>query len=134
MMNVIPSALEPEKLKVSPEVASLVERRPHGRALEAPFYTSREIFEIDMKLIFGQHWVYVAVESEIPEPGDYVTIDLHKNSIVLVRDDNGDVQAFHNVCRHRGSRLCNEHTGQVGNLVCPSPPGPNDLESKTLFA
>src|SRR3546814_20099748 len=87
-----------------------------------------------MKLIFGQHWVYVAVESEIPEPGDYVTIDLHKNSIVLVRDDNGEVKAFHNVCRHRGSRLCNEHTGSVGNLVCPYHQWTYDLEGKLLFA
>src|SRR3546814_19564073 len=88
MMNVIRMALEPEKLKVSPEVASLVERRPQGRALEAPFYTSREIFEIDMKLIFGQHWVYVAVASEIPEPGAYVPIDLPKNSNLLVPEAN----------------------------------------------
>src|SRR3546814_11560732 len=96
MMNVIRMALEPEKLKVSPEVASLVERRPQGRALEAPFYTSREIFEIDMKLLFGQHWVYVAVESELPEPGDYVTINLQKNSIVLAPDYNGEHNAIQN--------------------------------------
>ena len=133
-MNVIRMVVEPEKLKVSPEVRSLVERRPPGRALEAPFYASREIFEIDMKLIFGRHWIYVAVESEIPEPGDYVTIDLMNNSIVLVRDDNGQVKAFHNVCRHRGSRLCNEHTGSVGNLVCPYHQWTYDLEGKLLFA
>src|SRR3546814_2748463 len=87
-----------------------------------------------MKLIFGQHWVFLAVATESPEPGDYVTIDLHKNSIVLVRDDNGEVKAFHNVCRHRGSRLCNEHTGSVGNLVCPYHQWTYDLEGKLLFA
>lgn len=133
-MNVIRMAVEPEKLKISPETAALIGRRPPGRPLEAPFYTRREIFEIDMKLIFGQHWIYVAAEAEIPEPGDYVTIDLLKNSIVLVRDDNGEVKAFHNVCRHRGSRLCNEHTGSVGNLVCPYHQWTYDLEGKLLFA
>lgn len=127
-------ACEPGKTKVSPEIAALVENRKPGHALDAPFYISPEVFEADMKLIYGQHWIYVAVESEIPEPGDYITVDIHRNSVVVVRDDDNAIKAFHNVCRHRGSRLCNEHKGSVGNIVCPYHQWTYDLEGKLLFA
>ncbi len=97
----------------------LLERRRQGHSLEAPFYLSDEVFQADVQRIFGQHWIFVAVEPQIPEPGDYVTVDIGRNSILILRDDDNEVQAFHNVCRHRGSRLCAAHQGSVGNLVCP---------------
>lgn len=97
----------------------LLERRRPGYSLEAPFYLSDEVFQSDMRSIFGEHWIFVAVEPQIPEPGDYITVDLGRNSVLIVRDDDGAVQAFHNVCRHRGSRLCASHRGSAGNLVCP---------------
>jgi glycine betaine catabolism A len=97
----------------------LLERRRPGYSLEAPFYLSDEVFQSDMQSIFGEHWIFVAVEPQIPEPGDYITVDLGRNSVLIVRDDDGAVQAFHNVCRHRGSRLCASHRGSAGNLVCP---------------
>jgi len=97
----------------------LLERRRQGHSLEAPFYLSDEVFQADVQRIFGQHWIFVAVEPQLPEPGDYVTVDIGRNSILILRDDDNEVQAFHNVCRHRGSRLCAAHQGSVGNLVCP---------------
>ncbi len=97
----------------------LLERRRPGYSLEAPFYLSHEVFQADVQRIFGQHWIFVAVEPQIPEAGDYLTVDVGKNSIIILRDDDNEVQAFHNVCRHRGSRLCASHRGSVGNLVCP---------------
>lgn len=60
----------------------------------------------------------MAAEAELPEPGDYVTVDLGSYSIIVVRDDDEDVRAFHNVCRHRGARILNEERGSVGNIVC----------------
>ena len=50
---------------------SLIARRQPGHSLESPFYTSPEIFAADMEYIFGRHWIYVAVEPEIAEAGDY---------------------------------------------------------------
>ncbi|WP_227816757.1 aromatic ring-hydroxylating oxygenase subunit alpha [Nitrogeniibacter aestuarii] len=106
-------------MKVSNEVRELIASREAGFNLEAPFYTSDEIFNLDMEVIFGQHWVYVGVEPDIPEPGDYFTVKLGRASIVVLRDDDMNVTAFHNVCRHRGAELCSEQKGSVGNLVCP---------------
>lgn len=101
------------------EVADLVAGRVPGHSLATPFYASREVFDLDVDLIFGRHWIFVAAEAEIPEEGDYVTVDLDTESVIIVRDDDGGVNAFRNVCRHRGARLLDGRCGAVGNIVCP---------------
>lgn len=97
----------------------LLARRTPGYSLEAPFYTSQEIFDLDVAAIFRAHWLFVAAGTEVPEPGDFVTVDVGPYSVIIVRDDDEQVRAFHNVCRHRGSRLLDDRQGCVGNLVCP---------------
>ena len=101
------------------EIESLVKSREVGYSLEAPFYTSPEIFDLDVQAIFARHWLFSAAESEIPEAGDYVTIDIGPYSVIILRDDDEDIRAFHNVCRHRGSRLLKGPCGEIGNIVCP---------------
>ena len=61
----------------------------------------------------------MAAEAELPEPGDFVTVEVGPSSVIIVRDDDEEVRAFHNVCRHRGSRILDDDRGSVGNLVCP---------------
>ena len=101
------------------DVAGLIANRRPGYTLPAPFYLSPEVFAQDLRQIFGRHWIYVGVEPEIPEPGDFFTVELGSDSILIVRDDDMTVRAFHNVCRHRGARLRAPGSGIVGNLVCP---------------
>ena len=101
-----------------PDVGDLVARRPAGQSLEAPFYVSEEFFDLDIEAVFARSWLFVAAEAELPEPGDYVTVDIGSYSVIVVRDDDEDVRAFHNVCRHRGARILNEERGSVGNIVC----------------
>ena len=72
------------------------------------------------EFIFSRHWVFAAFEGEIPEAGDYVTVTFGRYSIIIVRDDDGSINAFHNVCRHWGSRILDDKQGSVGNLVCPA--------------
>ena len=105
-------------MKISDALRSLIARRQTGYSLEAPFYLDQELFDLDMAAIFGRHWIQVAVEPDVPEPGDFVTVEIGRNSILIVRDDDMAIKAYHNVCRHRGSRLCTEDKGTVGNLVC----------------
>jgi len=76
----------------------------------------------------------VAVEPDMPEPGDYVTVELGSDSILIVRDDDMQIRAFHNVCRHRGARLCNGEKGTVGNIVCPYHSWTYNLEGQLMFA
>lgn len=98
--------------------ADLIARRPAGQSLEAPFYVGQEFFDLDIEAVFARSWLFVAAEAELPEPGDYVTVTIGSYSVIVVRDDDEDVRAFHNVCRHRGARILNEERGSVGNIVC----------------
>jgi Rieske 2Fe-2S family protein len=100
-------------------LASLLARRKPGYSLDAPFYTDPEIFAADMEIIFGRHWIYVGVEPDLPEAGDTMTIDIGgRHAVLLVRHDDMSIKAYHNVCRHRGSRLVHDYKSSVGNLVC----------------
>ena len=101
------------------DLMTLINGRASGYSLEAPFYTSQDFFDLDMSAIFTKHWLFVAAEAELPEPGDFVTVEVGPSSVIIVRDDDEEVRAFHNVCRHRGSRILDEERGSVGNLVCP---------------
>lgn len=112
----------------------LLARRRPGYSLEAPFYLSDTILQADIEHIFGKHWIFVAVEPQLPEAGDYITVDFGTNSILIVRDDDMQIQAFHNVCRHRGSRLCASQQGAVGNIVCPYHQWTYDLSGKLIHA
>jgi Rieske 2Fe-2S family protein len=104
-------------LPTTPLQRLLRERLP-GHSLPAPFYLSPEVFEADMAHIFGKHWIYVGVEPDVAEEGDVAIFDIGRTSIAAVRDDDGEVRAFHNVCRHRGARLVTNEKTTVGNLVC----------------
>ena len=72
------------------EIAAMVERREVGYSLESAFYASQEVYDLDMKAIFGEHWIFVASEAEIPEPGDFVTVEIDTQSLIIVRDDDDD--------------------------------------------
>lgn len=98
---------------------ALIAARRAGFTLPAPFYLSDEVFAHDLRLIFGRHWIFVGTEPEIAEPGDFFTVEIGPDSVIIVRDDDMTVRAFHNVCRHRGARLRPAGRGIVGNLVCP---------------
>ena len=100
-------------------IESLVKSRAIGYSLEAPFYTDRKLFDLDIEAVFAKHWLFSAAEAEIPDAGDYVTVDIGPYSVIIVRDDDEEIRAFHNVCRHRGSRLLKDPCGSVGNIVCP---------------
>ncbi|SLN55842.1 Naphthalene 1,2-dioxygenase subunit alpha [Aquimixticola soesokkakensis] len=101
-----------------PDIAALVARREAFKSLEAPFYTAAEIYDLDLEAIFGKMWIFVASDAELPEPGDCVTLSVGTTSVLLLRGDDEEVRAFHNVCRHRGAKLINEPTATIGNIVC----------------
>ena len=103
---------------IDPRVARLVADRRPGYSLASPFYHDRGIFDLDVSAIFARGWIFVATEAEVPEPGDYRTVGIGSHSVILVRDDDEQVRAWHNVCRHRGARILNDEQGSVGNIVC----------------
>lgn len=105
-------------MRFSADIQELVSRREKGKSLEAPFYNASEILDLDIAVIFNRHWIFVAVEPELPEPGDCITVEVGRASILLLRGDDMEIRAFHNVCRHRGAKLIDERATTIGNIVC----------------
>jgi len=120
-------------MTIREDVRAMLERRKVGYTLEAAFYNSPDIYELDLAMVFGRHWICVGVEPDLPEPGDFLTVELGRASVIVVRDDDLSIHAFHNVCRHRGARLCAESTGSVGNLVCPYHQWTYDLKGNLVY-
>jgi Rieske 2Fe-2S family protein len=97
----------------------LIEARKPGFSLEQPFYTSEAVFQEDMKRVFLHHWLFAGHIGRVPKGGDYFTLELGQESIVIIRDEHLQLHALWNVCRHRGSRICLEPEGTAKQLVCP---------------
>ena len=74
-------------------------------------YTDPQIFAAEMANIFEKTWVYVAHESELPQPGDYKTAAVGRMPVIVSRGADRQVHVLLNVCRHRGSVVCREERG-----------------------
>ena len=96
----------------------IASHRP-GYALERAFYTDAAIYELDLERIFRRHWHCVGHASQVPNVGDFVRVDFEKEAVVVVRDHDGAVKAFLNVCRHRGAEVCTKMQGNAKGFVCP---------------
>ena len=100
-------------------IKELAHARIPGYSLDQRFYTDRHIFDRDMNAIFNQQWLLVDHVSRIPDPGDYFLFEIGSESIIVIREDDETVNAFYNVCRHRGSKVCLEAQGNKRFLTCP---------------
>jgi carnitine monooxygenase subunit len=88
-------------------------------SLPAWTYSDPEFFELEMRRVFRPSWQIVCHVSDIPQPGDYHTIEYAGESVIVIRGEDGVLRAFTNVCRHRGSRLVDDVVGCAKKLVCP---------------
>jgi glycine betaine catabolism A len=88
--------------------------------LPGKYYYDPAIYELELENIFSRMWVCVGrAEMLPPKPGAYQVVTIGRESVIIVRNRDGVLQAFLNVCRHRGSRLCSEATGQLkGSIQC----------------
>lgn len=90
------------------------------RGLPAWAYTNEEQLELERAILFRCHWQLAGHVSNAPEPGDYFCFDVAGERAIIVRGKDNQIRAFHNVCRHRGSRVVVNESGTCGSaLVCP---------------
>ena len=68
-------------------------------------FVSREYLAAEKKLLWPRIWQLVERETDLPEPGDWLTYNVGDESIIVLRKDDGTLKAFHNVCPHRGRQL-----------------------------
>ncbi|MBF8223781.1 aromatic ring-hydroxylating oxygenase subunit alpha [Halomonas sp. 328] len=114
--------------------AEMLRSRQRNFSLPQPFYNDERVFALDMQEIFGKEWLFAGMTSEIPTKGNFMTVEIGDNPVILVRGNDGQVHGFHNVCRHRGSRLCVKEKGKVAKLVCPYHQWTYELDGRLLFA
>src|SRR2546425_35114 len=100
-------------------VAGLIANHQAGCALPREFYRDEEVYHHDLDRIWRRGWLFAGHSCEIPKPGDYFTLEIDTDSIIVIRGDDAAVRGLHNVCRHRGSLICGEQAGHVTRPVCP---------------
>lgn len=103
--------------------------------LPGKYFTSPETFNLELDHIFYRRWIYVGRGSQIASPGDYFLAQVGNENLIVTRDRQHKPRAFYNVCRHRGSRLCEEATGRFsGAIQCPYHAWTYALDGKLMGA
>ncbi len=96
----------------------LAARNP-GWSLPGEFYREADLYGLEVERIWRTGWLFAGHTCELSQPGDFFTLEVDTDSIIVLRGDDGTVHALHNVCRHRGSMICAELSGHLKRLVCP---------------
>ena len=95
------------------DINSYPNQSTRGSKLEGYRYTSKEFFESEWENMWTRVWLLLGRGSELPEPGDWQMEPIGREEILMVRQADGSVKAFYNVCQHRGNPLVEEEKGQV---------------------
>jgi benzoate/toluate 1,2-dioxygenase alpha subunit len=103
------------------DIAAMIDEQP-GKGLfrvHRTMFTDPELFELEMRYIFESSWVYLAHESQIAKPLDFLTTFIGRQPVIVNRDADGKVGGFLNSCRHRGPVLEAARSGSKKNFSCP---------------
>ncbi len=110
------------------------QHRNSGYSLDREFYTDPGFYQLDLENIWYRDWLFVGHDCELPKPGSYITVQVGDYPVIVVRDRQQTIRAFHNACRHRGSRICSAAKGTAAKLVCPYHQWTYELDGRLLFA
>ena len=98
---------------------NMIALRQPNHGLPRPFYHDELLYRAELEFIWRAGWLFAGHSCQIPNPGDYFLFEVDGDLLIIVRNDNGQVNALYNVCRHRGSLICDEAEGQVKRFICP---------------
>jgi phenylpropionate dioxygenase-like ring-hydroxylating dioxygenase large terminal subunit len=90
-----------------------------GRCLPGWVYGSEELNELEYERLFRPSWQFACHVNQVARPRDYFVFDLCRDSVVVVRGEDGELRAFMNVCRHRGTKVADGAGTCRGRLTCP---------------
>ncbi|MGC8641536.1 MAG: aromatic ring-hydroxylating oxygenase subunit alpha [Isosphaeraceae bacterium] len=108
---------------------------PEALSLSARYYTDPETFRSELERFFFGNWIHAGRAEELARPGDYVLRSVGGESVIITRDDADICRAFYNVCRHRGTRLCEaDHGHLAGKLTGPYHAWSYDLSGRLVAA
>lgn len=100
-------------------IDELIASQKPGYALEQRFYTDPAVYDLEVEKIVNRNWILAGHQSQLDGPGAYRVLTVGTESAIIVRGDDGELRAFANVCRHRGSRICLEAEGHADKFACP---------------
>jgi Rieske 2Fe-2S family protein len=89
------------------------------KSLPQKYFVSPEVFAKEQAEIFSKEWLLVGHQSQIPKAGNYIVQEVIGESLIVIRDKNGEINGFFNVCRHRGTRLMEDACGHSSTIQCP---------------
>lgn len=92
---------------------------PGAKTLAQEYFVSPEIFAREQKTIFSAQWVCVGHQSQLARAGDYFVAAVAGESLIVARSQEDAIHGFYNVCRHRGTRLCEDAHGHSAAIRCP---------------
>jgi benzoate/toluate 1,2-dioxygenase subunit alpha len=83
-------------------------------------YTDPEVFQLEMERLWSRAWIYVGHDSQVPNAGDYITVDIAAKPVIMVRHTDGTVRVLMNRCAHKGTKLVYDFAGNTGKTFrCP---------------
>ena len=100
-------------MDIRSDMLSRLKNRKPGFSLDQPFYIDADYFQQDLAEIWYKDWLFIAHDCELPKPGNFLTVQVGAYPVIIVRDNDGGIRAFHNSCRHRGSRV----VGRTGGAL-----------------
>lgn len=121
-------------MRSAQETLALIGGRKPDFALERDLYCDPGVYQHDLEQVWYREWLFAVPSCELAKPGAYATMQVGAYPVVIIRGKDNRIRAFHNVCRHRGQRLCAKDTGSTTNLVCPYHQWTYDLEGKLIYA
>lgn len=115
-------------------VLELIKQRKPQHGLPGTAYNDAGVYRQDLEQIWHREWIFAGHTFELEKPGQYMTLQVGDYPVVVIRAKDDSIRAFHNSCRHRGSKLCTEAKGKVAKLVCPYHKWTFELDGKLLYA
>ena len=104
-----------------------------SKTLPRNYYTQPDILRQEFINIFQNNWICIGRNSDLTDKGQYITVQLGDESAIVLKDKKDEIKAFFNVCRHRGTRICNNQEGKFSNTIqCPYHGWTYDLNGKLV--
>jgi phenylpropionate dioxygenase-like ring-hydroxylating dioxygenase large terminal subunit len=107
-------------MTVDARVTDLVDSVQYDKGLvNRAIFVDQEVYDLELDRLFANNWLFLAHESQLAHPGDFVTTYMGEDSIIVSRGHDGRVRALLNACRHRGMRVCRSDEGNTSFFQCP---------------